>query len=402
MPCAYSKLLSALFATLASLTSNIQIAAAQTVTPYASIPSGHVTYLGPGRGHQDDLPAGSIRIGLLVPLTGPRKSEGEAILAAARIALDESQLQAPGVSLAIGDETASPWGPTAGTLIHLVMDEQVVAIITSENGAVAHLTEQVGNRIGVPVLTLATDSTTTETNLRWLFRLAPSDAAQAGAFVNDIYSKRHSKRVLLVTTRDHDGRVGAGEFLAAVRDAAAPAPSTFTVDPQKPDLDAWSAALKRASPQVIVFWTSASLANSLRGRMHSPAPGVRLYLSQATADGYEEPDAYFSQTPGEISDSQAWTVASRPIGPGLARRFAELYRAKTHANPGPAALEAFDAVRLICDSLQKSGPNRARLRDGLAEVSAYSGASGVISFDSQGNNQQPLRLVPVDLPASRE
>ncbi len=400
MPSAYAKSLAILFASLASLAANSGGAGAQTVTPYAAIPSGHVTYLGPGRGHQDDLPAGDVRIGLLVPLTGPRKPEGEAILAAARIALEESK--ARGVSLAIGDETASPWGPTADALIHLVMDDQVLAIITSENGAVAHLSEQVGNRIGVPVLTLATDATTTQINLRWLFRLAPSDAAQARAFVDDIYSKRRFTRVLLVTARDHDGRAGAKEFLAAVRDAGAPAPSTFTVDPQKPDVETWPTALKRASPQAVVFWTSASLTNALRSRMHSPAPGVALYLSQATAAGYEEPGAYFSQTSDEISGSQAWTVASRRIESGLARRFAEVYRAKTKANPGPAALAAFDAVRLICDGLQKSGPNRARLRDRLAEVTAYSGASGVISFDNQGNNQQPLRLVPVDLPTSRE
>ncbi len=397
---AYSKSLAVLFAALASLAANSQIAAAQTVTPYATIPSGHATYSGPGRGHQDDLPAGSVRIGLLVPLTGPRKPEGEAILAAARIALEESK--ARGLSLAIGDETASPWGPTADALIHLVMDDQVIAVLTSESGAVAHLTEQVGNRIGVPVLTLATDATTTEINLRWLFRLAPSDLAQARAFVEDIYSKRRLTRVLLVTARDHDGRAGAREFLAAVRNAGAPAPSTFTVDAQKPDVDAWLALLKHASPQAIVFWTSASIANALRSRMHSPCPGVALYLSQATADGYEEPDSYFSQSSDEVSGCRAWTVASGPIGPGRARRFAELYRAKMNANPGPAALAAFDAVRLLCDGLQKSGPNRARLRDRLAEVTAYSGASGVISFDNQGNNQQPLRLVPIDLPTSRE
>ena len=400
MSSAYSKPLAVLFAALASLAANSQIAAAQSVTPYAAIPSSHVTYPGPGRGHQDDLPAGDVRIGLLVPLTGPRKPEGEAILAAARIALEESTVR--GVSLAIGDETASPWGPTADALIHLVMDDQVIAIITSESGAVAHLSEQVGNRIGVPVLTLATDATTTEINLRWLFRLAPSDAAQARTFVDDIYSKRRFTRVLLVTARDHDGRVGASEFLAAVRNAGAPAPSTFTVDPQKPDLDAWPAALKHASPQAVVFWTSASIANALRSRMHSPAPGVALYLSQATVEGYEEPDAPFPQAADEIFGSQAWTVASRPNGFVPARHFAERYRAKTQANPGPAALAAFDAVGLICDGLQKAGPNRARLRDRLAEVTAYSGASGVISFDNQGNNQQPLRLVPVRLPTSRE
>ena len=49
------------------------------------------------------------------------------------------------------------------------------------------------------------------------------------------------------------------------------------------------------------------------------------------------------------------------------------------------AAEAYDAVRILAASLRQSGPNRARLRDALAAVSAFPGASGGISFDHAGN-----------------
>jgi ABC-type branched-subunit amino acid transport system substrate-binding protein len=43
-------------------------------------------------------------------------------------------------------------------------------------------------------------------------------------------------------------------------------------------------------------------------------------------------------------------------------------------------------VRILAASLRLSGPNRARLRDALAAVSDYHGASGVVAFDHAGND----------------
>jgi hypothetical protein len=55
-------------------------------------------------------------------------------------------------------------------------------LITSANGGIAHQAEQVSNRLGVPILTLASDATTTEVKMPWLYRLGPSDVDQARMF----------------------------------------------------------------------------------------------------------------------------------------------------------------------------------------------------------------------------
>ena len=84
-----------------------------TPSPYASI--GAVAYKGPGRASTFDLSSSVIRIGVLAPLHGPEKADGEAIVRAARMALEEASQRAfPGghrLELAIGDE----FGPIVGT-----------------------------------------------------------------------------------------------------------------------------------------------------------------------------------------------------------------------------------------------------------------------------------------------
>ena len=127
------------------------------------------------------------------------------------------------MALVTRDESG-PWGHASNEIVHMVFDDQAVALITSTDGGAAHLAEQVGNKIGVPILTLSSDTTTTEINLPWIFRLGPTDAMQAQAFARDIYQAKKLQRVVLLTQDDHDSRVGGEEFEKAARAMNAPAP----------------------------------------------------------------------------------------------------------------------------------------------------------------------------------
>ena len=87
-----------------------------------------------------------------------------------------------------------------------------------------------------------------------------------------------------------------------------------------------------------------------------------------------------------------WIVTPRLAGSPLRETFEKRYRARAGTSPTPAAAQAYDAVRLLAAALRRSGPNRARLRDALAELSPYTGASGVISFDHAGNDLSDTTL----------
>jgi branched-chain amino acid transport system substrate-binding protein len=77
----------------------------------------------------------------------------------------------------------------------------------------------------------------------------------------------------------------------------------------------------------------------------------------------------------------------------LRESFEQRYCARAGTVPAPGAAQAYDAVRLLAATLRRSGPNRARLRDALAELSPYAGVSGVISFDHAGNDLSDVTLV---------
>jgi branched-chain amino acid transport system substrate-binding protein len=353
--------------------------------PYAVIPRDAVNYAGPGRDAKHDLQGSEIKIGLLAPLTGPHLNEGKALLQAAQLAIeDEAASPLPEgrrLSLVPRDQSG-PWGRTSNEIVHLVYEDQAVAIVTSLDGGSAHLAEQVANKVGIPIVTLSTDPTTTEINLPWIFRLGPTDTQQARAFARDIYVTRKLKQVILITENSHDGRVGGEEFQKAARELNTLTVIQLTIEPSDWNPDSVVSQIMAQKPEALVFWTGDEIAAGLVPRFRRAFPTAPVYLCQEAA-----------QERSEQAQDNIWIVTTRFAGSPLRESFQERNRARAGALPAPAAAQAYDAVRLLAAALRRSGLNRARLRDALATLSSYAGTSGAISFDHAGNDLSDVTLV---------
>ncbi len=352
--------------------------------PYAVISRDAVNYSGPGRDASHDLQGIEIKIGLLAPLTGPRQSDGKALLQAAQLAIeDEAATPFPGgrrLSIVARDQSDS-WGRATNEIVRQVFDDQVAALVTSLDGDSAHLAEQVGNKVGIPIVTLSTDPSTTQINLPWIFRLAPTDTQQASAFAHDIFIERKLRKVILVTESNHDGRVGDEEFQKAAHSLGAPPVDTFEIDPAVSNFDSTVSQVMAAKPEAMVFWTGTRTASRLLRLFLKAFPTTQFYLSQEAA-----------QALPSASQTNVWIVGPSLIENPLRESFENRYRARTGELPAPAAARAYDAVRILAASLRHSGPNRARLRDALAALSDYHGASGVVAFDHAGNDVSDFTL----------
>jgi branched-chain amino acid transport system substrate-binding protein len=344
-----------------------------------------VNYSGPGRDAKHDLEGSEIKVGFLAPLTGARQDEGKALLEAARLAIeDEAASPLPEgrrLSLVARDQSG-PWGRISNEIVHLVYEDQAVAIVTSLDGGSAHLAEQVANKVGIPIVTLSTDPTTTQINLPWIFRLGPTDTQQARAFARDIYVARKLKQVILIVENSHDGRVGGEEFQKAARALNAPPVVQLGIDPADWNAESVASQIMAQKPDALVFWTGHEMAAGLVPQFHKAFPTAPIYLCHQAVQGR------FDRHQENI-----WVVTPRLAGSPLRESFEQRYRARAGTGPAPPAAQAYDAVRLLAAALRRSGPNRARLRDALATLSSYTGVSGVIAFDHAGNDLSDVTLV---------
>lgn len=364
--------------------------------PYASMDRNKVDYRGPGRGKNSDFTNSEVRIGILLPLQGKGAADGKWLLKAAQIAIEEENKATPPAKgqrfvLAV-EEESGPWGQASNAMIRLILQDEAVALITSSNGNVAHQAEQIANKIGIAVLTLASDPTTTQINIPWIFRVGASDTTQAEVMAERIYRSTKSTRVLLITETGHDGRVGGAEFLKAALSLHAETPQRMDLNADESPAGMVERELGLTKPDAVVLWTSPTLANRLVPLIRQALPSKTIYLSQKAADFYARTDSDASGP-----DGQMYTVGPQ-LGHG---EFEGEYYRETGQAPGIAAQQIAEAVRTIAEAVRRAGPNRVRLRDRLVSAGTTEATDGVIGFDQAGNLRSKVTLVGVEIPQER-
>jgi branched-chain amino acid transport system substrate-binding protein len=378
-----SKLLPSLFA-FALLAATAFGQSASSPTPYASMNRDDVAYRGPDRVNARDLSGEVTMIGILLPLRGSRAAQGTALRTGAQMAREDELASTNGettrrLTLVFRDESEG-WGQASSEMVELIERQQAIALITPADGNIAHQAEQIANKIAIPILTLSSDATITRINIPWVFRLGPSDADQAQLIATDIYRRRGLRKVLLIKEDDHDGRVGAEEFLRAANLLHATAPERVDFNPATSGSASLADELKSERPDAIVLWVSPEAAATLLPALHQAAPSAVTYLSSKAAQVLAQ-------------SSQTWFSASVVSSTtDRALNFTERYRQRTGHDPTGAAREIYDAVRLLAAAVRTAGPNRARVRDYLASGTTFFGVSGAVSFDKAGNSKSEFVL----------
>lgn len=252
----------------------------------------------------------------------------------------------------------------------------------------------------MPIVTLASDNTTTEINLPWIFRIGSTDEQQAQSMVHDVFVTRGLQHAVLVSQDDHDGRNARAEFASDAKKLNAPAMTEVILGTGGNASIEAAQKILAAAPQAVVFWTDPEPAAALVPRIRSAYASLPLYLSRKSAQPpfleLLQPTCHACASPEGSVDRQIWMPRDADASGDPWQDFATRYEALAGRQATPAAAQAYDAVRVIAEGLRKAGPNRARLRDKLAATTHFAGASGIVSFDHAGNDTEEVRLAPVE------
>jgi ABC-type branched-subunit amino acid transport system substrate-binding protein len=147
-------------------------------SPYARVGEDGVSYLGP---HAADIPPGVATIVLFGPgASEVKKTLNYPTLSAPKNGREQNGAPEtpPGLRL-VAVDSGQNWGVASTQLVHALMEEHALAVIALDRDS-AHLAEQLGLKVFVPVVALSDDRALTSTNVAWIFRL-PADAGAAEA-----------------------------------------------------------------------------------------------------------------------------------------------------------------------------------------------------------------------------
>lgn len=162
---------------------------------------------------------------------------------------------------------------------------------------------------------------------------------------------------------------------------------TFSVPPDQQDLSAELTKIKELNPEVVYFGGLTPLGARLRTQMAKFGINAQFEGNSGIMG-----DAFVNAAGPELTEGTVTFFDSPPITkmPG-GKMFTDAYKAAGYTEPPEAyGPFAFIATHLVMETIEKAGPDRAKITEELGNVKERPSVVGPITFDDHGQNITPL------------
>jgi branched-chain amino acid transport system substrate-binding protein len=319
------------------------------------------------------------KIGLLSPQTGPIAVYAPGFQDAANVAIAELNDNEDGNVFELVIQDSGCDGTQAATATQTLVDSGVVGIVGAACSGATLGAIAVASEAGIPMVSYASTSpaVTTASDNGYLFRVVPSDAQQAIALTAVVSDAGDSNPAILYMTNDYGSGL-ADNFQANWSGSAC---TTNAYDPTEGSYDASTIAQSviDAGCDSAVLVSYATDGASIVEALKSQGFEGTIYGADGIAD------AAFVEA---FTDASAVTgiVATKPR-PGkdstAKSTFDTAYKAAGGNTEGIYTGETYDAVKIVAHAALEGGDN---IRADIKTIgSGYDGASGVHTFDSNGD-----------------
>lgn len=324
---------------------------------------------------------GSIRVGLLLPLSGAGNAgvAAQSMRNAAELALVE--FQNPNIQLLIKDDGSSPQG--AQQAAQQAIDEGAEIILGPLFAAAVPGAAQAARSRNIPVIAFSTDSTVAGRGVYLLSFLPESDVERIVSYA--VSTGKRSFAAMLPENAYGNVVEAAFKQAASRRNARIVAFERYGAD--RAQMQTASRNVAQALPQADALLLAddgealAGLTESLTGA------GANLRRVQLLGTGLWDNPRVFS------NPALQGGLFAAP-DPGGYRSFAGRYRAKFGQDPVRTATLAYDSVALVAALAKTQGAQRFS-PEILQNPSGFAGIDGLFRFKADGTNERGLAIMRV-------
>jgi branched-chain amino acid transport system substrate-binding protein len=335
----------------------------------------------------------SINIGAVLPLTGSAAQWGGPARDGALLAIDEINneggINGKKISLIVEDDKCDPTTGVSATQKLLNSDNPVAimgAVCSSVTLAIAPIAERdkeilVSPASTNPQITSAGD---------YIFRVIPTDALRGKVFADYISSQGHKNVSILYI--NNDGGVGNKDaFSTYFQQAGGKIVSVESYAQDARDMRTQLTKIKQAKPDAVLIVSYPDDTPIVLRQAQELALGVPLFFQTEALD-----DPAVIQKAGNAAEGAIYILPAKPEG-NVAVNFAAQYKEKYGRDPETFAAESYDTIKLLA-AIMKSQPNISSesIKTGLYATKNYEGASGVITFDENGDVIKPMAIKKIN------
>ncbi|MEN8692945.1 MAG: ABC transporter substrate-binding protein [Desulfobacterales bacterium] len=369
-----------------------------------------VLLLGTGNGLQAAEEV--VRIGNIIPLSGPSASVGEQGRNAREMAVEEinaaggiKSLGGAKLEMLYADSESKP-EKGVSEAERMINTEKVHILTGCWNSAVTYPTTAVAERYGIPfVVPVSVADKITEQGFKTVFRVAAKDSwwtRDQFAFLKDMQEefKTEIKTLAFVYENGDWGKGFAGQWRALAEKNGykivldEPYPSTTT------DLSPVVQKIRRARPDALMLVSNAADAILLTNTLAD----YKVKLKAIIASGGGHADPSFMKATGSnaryLYDIVEWETDVNK--PGV-KEINEKFKARYGYNLAGESVDAYIAMYVIKDALERAGStDPVKIREALAKTNLRSGPAMIasydaIEFDATGQNKHAaLSIVQIN------
>jgi branched-chain amino acid transport system substrate-binding protein len=338
------------------------------------------------------LPAESLKIGLVAPLTGPGAESGRLQIDGAKLAVEEINkaggvLGRPIELLIEDDQTTNPGAVLAFS--KLAGDAGIPAFIGSIRSTQVHAMAPDILKVAKPVMIGGTDPQLTHMGNPWLFRFRPNDIYSARVIADFGVNTLKLRKWAIVHSTDAFGTNGMKNLTEELkkRDVTAVLVQGYTNNSQ--DFTPVALAVKQSGADVMgTYMTFEPDQGIFAKQLRQLGVGISWVGSPTTVTG-----TALKLAGPALYGSYAVVDFNRDSSPE-AKTFATKFEAAYKTVPDVFASWSYDAVNTLALAINRAKSlDPQAIRTAILAVKGYKGAEGTYNFDANGDGLHGYNIV---------
>jgi len=337
--------------------------------------------------------AGNIRIGVASPFTGDLASYGDNIKAGVTLKLNEINdaggINGQKVELVWGDDLCAP--KDAGTVgAKFAADKSIVAVIGHLCSSATLAAMPIYVRAGLPAISpTSTNPTIGDVGKGWFFRNCYTDDFQGKYLASYVVPKLLGKNSVAIFYENNDYAIGLKDsFIAGAKTSGIKVTGAEAYVAKTTDFTPQLTKLLLDKPDTIFLCGYHPEGALIAGQARKLGFNGPLF----GADGIDNED--YIKIGGKATDNTYLTVPFLAASAGPeGKAFAKRYKAAYGRDVDWMSANAYDCLGILAQVIAKTGPDRKKIRDGLAAINSkangYNGVTGLTYFDKKGDTFKP-------------
>ena len=334
----------------------------------------------------------TIKIGMVLPVTGPAADNGKYSLAGAKIALDRVN-KAGGVLgkqvelVTEDDQTTNPGAVLAFS--KLAAQPDIVAFIGSIRSTQNHAMAPDILKTAKPVCFGGTDPALTKMGNPWLIRFRPNDTYSGRVIAAYGVETLGKKNWAIVHSTDAFGTSGLKALSAALDKIGAKVATDQGYPNLSQDFTPVVLAIKSSGADIIGSYMTFDNDQAIFARQLRQVGVTIPWVGSPTTVGASAIKLAGPALWGTYAVAD-YAVDSSPE----AKEFAKLYGAVSNVPPDSYSAWTYDAIGVLCAGINHAGStDPGKIRDAILFTKGYKGAEGEYNFDQFGDGLHGYNIV---------